>query len=122
MRLTSDHRLEVACSIDGVPSTFIVDTGSATTCTERSVGIKAGILMKHTKTMLMGSGGARAPARIGHVKQFAIGDFKIADADISFVGLRKGDHPSASLLGIGELVSNSAIIDIDGLSLYLRHP
>ena len=122
MRLTSDHRLEVACSIDGVPSTFIVDTGSAATCTERSIGIKAGILMKHTKTMLMGSGGARAPARIGRVKQFAIGDFTITGADIRFVGLRKGDHPSASLLGIGELVSNSAIIDIDGLSLYLRHP
>jgi hypothetical protein len=44
------------------------------------------------------------------------------EADISFVHLKKADHPSAYLLGIGELVSNSAIIDVGGLSMYLRHP
>jgi predicted aspartyl protease len=122
MRLTSDHRLEVACSIDGVPSTIVVDTGSLATCLDKSIGIKAGIIMKHTRRVLIGSGGARTQVRIGHVKQFAIGDFEIRDADISFIALKKGDHPSAHLLGIGELVSNSAIIDVGGLSIYLRHP
>jgi len=122
MRLTSDHRLEVACSINGVPLTAIVDTGSLATCVEKSIGIKAGIRMKHTRTVLMGSGGASARVRTGRVRQFAIGDFEIRDADISFVDLRKVDHPSANLLGIGELVSNSAIIDVGGLSMYLRHP
>jgi predicted aspartyl protease len=121
MRLTSNHRLEVACSINGVPSTVIVDTGSLATCVEKSIGIKAGIIMKHTTTVLIGSGEASAPIRTGRVKQFAIGDFKIRDADISFVDLKKVDHPSANLLGIGELVSNSAIIDVGGLSIYLRH-
>ena len=77
MRLTSNHRLEVACSIDGVPSTVIVDTGSPATCVEKSIGIKAGIIMKHRKRALIGSGGASAPIRIGRVKQFTIGDFKI---------------------------------------------
>jgi hypothetical protein len=122
MRLTSDHRLEVACSINGVPSTVIVDTGSIATCVDKSIGMKAGIKMKRTTTVLIGSGGARAPVSIGRVKQFAIGDFKIRDADISFVRSRKAHHPSAYLLGIGELVANSAIIDVGGLSLYLRHP
>jgi len=122
IRLTSNHRLEVACSIDGVPSTIIVDTGSLATCLDKSIGIKAGVIMKHTRTVLIGSGGAKAPVRSGHVKQFAIGAFEIRDADISFVPLMKNDHPSAHLLGIGELVSNSAIIDVGGLSMYLRHP
>jgi predicted aspartyl protease len=122
IRLTSNHRLEVACSIDGVPSTIIVDTGSLATCLDKSIGIKAGVIMKHTRTVLIGSGGAKAPLRSGHVKQFAIGDFEIRDADISFVPLKKNDHASAHLLGIGELVSNSAIIDVGGLSMYLRHP
>jgi predicted aspartyl protease len=121
MRLTSNHRLEVACSINGVPSTVIVDTGSLATCVEKSIGIKAGIIMKRTRTVLMGSGGASARVRTGRVKQFAIGDFEIRDANISFVDLKKVDHPSANLLGIGELVSNSAIIDVGGLSMYLRH-
>jgi predicted aspartyl protease len=122
MRLTSNHCLEVACSIDGVASTIIVDTGSPVTCVDKRIGIKAGIIMKHTRRVLIGPGGAIASARIGRVKQFAIGDFEIRDADISFVDLKKADQPSAYLLGIGELVSNSAIIDVDGLSMYLRHP
>jgi predicted aspartyl protease len=121
MRLTSNHRLEVACSINGVPSTVIVDTGSLATCVEKSIGIKAGIIMKHTTAVLIGSGEASAPIRTGRVKQFAIGDFKIRDANISFVDLKKVDHPSANLLGIGELVTNSVIIDVGGLSIYLRH-
>jgi predicted aspartyl protease len=121
MRLTSNHRLEVACSINGAPSTIIVDTGSLATCADKSIGIKAGIIRKHARTVLIGSGGARAPVSIGRVKQFAIGDFEIRDADISFVHFRKADHPSAYLLGIGELVSNSAIIDVGGLSMYLHH-
>ena len=121
MRLTSNHRLEIACSINSVPSTVIVDTGSLATCVEKNIGIKAGIIMKHTRTVLIGSGGASARIRTGRVKQFAIGDFEIRDADISFVDLKKVDRPSANLLGIGELVSNSAIIDVGGLSMYLRH-
>jgi len=122
MRLTSNHRLEVACSINGVPSTVIVDTGSLATCVEKSIGIKAEIIMKRTRTALMGSGGASARVRTGRVKQFAIGDFEIRDANISFVDLKEVDHPSANLLGIGELVANSAIIDVGGLSMYMRHP
>jgi predicted aspartyl protease len=122
MRLTSDYRLEVACSINGVPSSLIVDTGSLATCMERRVGLKAGIRIKHTKSVLLGSGGASVPLRIGRAKRFAIGGFEIRDADISFVNLRKADHPSANLLGIGELVFNSAIIDVGGLSMYLRQP
>ena len=122
MRLTSNHRLEVACAINGVPSTIIVDTGSQATCVDKSIGIKAGVKMKRTKTVLIGSGGASASVRIGHVKQFVIGDFEIGHADIGFVDLKKTDHPSAHLLGIGELVSNCAIIDVGGLSMYLRHP
>jgi predicted aspartyl protease len=122
MRLTSNHRLEVACSIDSVPSTIVVDTGSLATCLDKSIGIKAGIIMKRTRRVLVGSGGASAPVSSGRVKQFAIGDFKIRDADISFVHLRKAEHPSVHLLGVGELVSNSAIIDVSGLRMYLRHP
>jgi len=122
MRLSSDHRLEVSCSINGVPSTTIVDTGSLATCVDKSIGIKAGVKMKRTKTVLIGSGGASASVRIGHVKQFVIGDFEIRDADISFVDLKKTNHPSAYILGIGELVSNCAIIDVGGLNMYLRHP
>jgi hypothetical protein len=89
---------------------------------DKSIGIKAGIKMKYTRRVLTGSGGARASVRIGRVQQFAIGDFEIGHADIGFVDSKKTDHPPVQLLGIGELVSNCAIIDVGGLSMYLRHP
>jgi hypothetical protein len=122
IHLTSNHQLEVVCSIDGVSSTILVDTGSLLTVVDKSIGAKAGIITKRTRTALIRSEGSSAPLRIGHVKQFAIGNFEIKDADISFIDLKRAEHPSAYLLGIGELVSNSAIIDVGGLSMYLRHP
>jgi len=92
------------------------------TCVDKSIAIKGGIKMKRTRTELIGSGGASASVRMGHVKKFVIGDFEVRNANISFVDLEKTDYPSAYLLGIGELVSNCAIIDVSGLSMYLRHP
>jgi hypothetical protein len=120
LRLNSDHHLEVDCSIDGVPSTILVDTGSRFTFVDESIGTEAGIIMKQSITRLRDSDST--PLSIGRVKKLAIGDFEIRDADIYFVDLKKADHPSTYLLGISELASNSAIIDIGGLSMYLRHP
>jgi hypothetical protein len=121
MLLNSDHHLEVACSIDGVPSTIVVDTGSPYTLVDESIGIKAGITMKQFRTPLRGSAGDSTPLRTGHVKELAIGDFMIRDTDIHFIDFKKADRSSTYLLGIGELASNSAIIDVAGLSMYLRH-
>jgi predicted aspartyl protease len=120
LRLNSDHHLEVDCSIDGVPSTILVDTGSQFTFVDESIGTKAGIIMKQSITRVRGLDSA--PRSIGRVRKLAIGDFEIRDADICFVDLKKADHPSTYLLGISELASNSAIIDVGGLSMYLRHP
>jgi len=120
LRLNSDHHLEIDCSIDGVLSTMLVDTGSQFTFIDEKMGIKAGITMKPLITQVRGSNSA--PRSIGHVRKLGIGPFEIRDADICFVDLKKADHPSTYLLGISELASNAAIIDVGGLSLYLRHP
>jgi predicted aspartyl protease len=119
LRLNADYHLEVACSIDGVPSTILVDTGSQFTFVDGSIGTRAGIATQSI-TKVRGSDGAALS--IGRVKKFAIGDFEIKDADICFIDLKNADHPSTYLLGISELASNFAIIDIGGLTMYLRHP
>jgi predicted aspartyl protease len=120
LRLNSDHHLELDGSIDGVASTMLVDTGSQFTFVDESIGTKAGIAMKQLITRVKGSDDATRS--IGRVRKLAIGDFEIRDADICFVDLKKADHPSTYLLGISELASNSAIIDVGGLSMYLRYP
>jgi predicted aspartyl protease len=120
LRLNSDHHLEVDCSIDGVPSTMLVDTGSRFTFVDESIGIKAGIMMTRPIAQLKGSDSP--PLSIGRIKKLAVRDFEINDADICFVDLKRADHPSTYLLGMSELVTNSAIIDVGGLRMYLRHP
>jgi len=125
LRLTSDNHLEVDCSIDGVPSTILVDTGSQFTFVDESIGTKAGIIMNQPMTQVRGPAGDNAPRSIGRVKKLAIGDFEIRDADVCFMDFKKADTPSPyllGLLGISELASNSAIIDVGGLTMYLRHP
>ena len=125
LRLNSDHHLEVDCSIDGVPSTMLVDTGSQFTFVDESIGAKAGIIMKQPITQVRGPARDNAPRSIGRVKKLAIGDFEIREADICFMDFKQADSPSPyllGLLGISELASNSAIIDVGGLSMYLRHP
>jgi predicted aspartyl protease len=120
LRLNSDHHLEVDCSIDGVASTMLVDTGSQFTFVDESIGTKAGIAMKQSITRVKGSD--NATRSIGRVRKLAIGDFEIRDVDICFVDLKKADHPATYLLGLSELASNSVIIDVGGLSMYLCHP
>jgi predicted aspartyl protease len=120
LRLNPDQHLEVDCSIDGVPSTMLVDTGSQFTFVDESIGTKAGVIMSQSMTPVKSSDSATRS--IGRVRKLAIGDFETRDADICFVDLKKADHPSTYLLGISELASNSAIIDVGGLSIYLRHP
>jgi hypothetical protein len=125
LRLTSDHHLEVDCSIDGVPSTILVDTGSRFTLVDESIGSRAGIIMKQPITQTRGPARETAAQSIGRVKKLTIGDFQIRDADICFMDFKEADSPSPyllGLLGISELASNSAIIDVGGLSMYLRHP
>ena len=120
LRLNSDHHLEVDCSINGVASTMLVDTGSQFTFVDESIGTKAGITMNQSISRVAASDSARRS--IGRVSKLAIGDFEIRDTDICFVDLKNADHPSTYLLGMSELASNSAIIDVGGLSMYLRHP
>jgi len=120
LRLNSDHHLEVDCSIDGVSSTMLVDTGSQFTFVNETVATTAGIITKQLMNPIKGSNSARRS--IGRVRRVGIGDFEIRNADICFVDLMKSDHPFTYLLGISELVSNSAIIDVGGLRMYLRHP
>src|SRR5262249_41025092 len=69
LRLNSDQHLEVDCSIDGVPSIMLVDTGSQFTFVDESIGTKAGIIMKQSIPTVRGSD--NASRSIGRVKKLA---------------------------------------------------
>jgi len=81
-------------------------------------------MMKQPITQTRGPARDTAAQSIGRVKKLTIGDFEIRDADICFMNFKEADSPSPyllGLLGISDLASNSAIIDVGGLNMYLRH-
>jgi len=80
----------------------------------------------------IGAGGAGGLAeginRTG-VKELAIGNFKLANADVVIAHLsgdillsKSAAESNAGVLGQEYLSSNFAVIDMGGMALYLRHP
>jgi hypothetical protein len=63
------------------------------------------------------------------VKELAIGNFKLANAEVVVARVSKdvllsnsAAESNAGVLGQEYLSSNFAVIDVGGLALYLRHP
>ena len=71
---------------------------------------------------------ANALNRAG-VKELAIGDFKLANAEVVVAHVsrdillsKSASESNAGVLGQEYLSSNFAVLDMGGLALYLRHP
>ncbi|MGZ5522684.1 MAG: hypothetical protein ACXWF1_06060, partial [Chthoniobacterales bacterium] len=63
------------------------------------------------------------------VKELAIGNFKVANAEVVVAHLsgdilhsKSAAESNAGVLGQEYLSSNFAVIDMGGMALYLRHP
>jgi predicted aspartyl protease len=115
MRLDSSRHFVVDCVINGHASKMTVDTASVFTCINPRTAAKAGVSSVLTSMNALGAGGRRAQVRSGRGKELSIGNFRVANADLVVVDV------SFDTLGIEYLSFNSAVIDIEGASLYLRH-
>jgi predicted aspartyl protease len=130
MRLNANRHFDVEGALNGHSTRFIVDTGSANTLIDTQVAVRAGTGV--TALAGIGAGGAgglvEGVNRTG-VKELAIGNFKLANAEIVVAHL-SGDillsksavESNAGVLGEEYLSSNFAVIDMGGMALYLRHP
>ena len=63
------------------------------------------------------------------MKELAIGDFKLANAEVVVAHVsrdillsKSASESNAGVLGQEYLSSNFAVLDMGGLALYLRHP
>jgi predicted aspartyl protease len=130
MRLNANHHLDVEGSLNGHATRFIVDTGSANTLIDTQVAVRSGSGI--TALAGVGAGGAgglvEGVNRTG-VKEAAIGNFKLANAEVVVAHLsgdillsKSAAESNAGVLGEEYLSSNFAVIDMGGMSLYLRHP
>jgi predicted aspartyl protease len=130
MRLNTNAHLDVEGALNGHATRFLVDTGSANTLIDTQVAVKSGTGV--TSLAGYGAGGAgglvEGVNRTG-VKDLAIGNFKLANAEV-VVAHVSGDillskstaESNAGVLGQDYLSTNFAVIDMGGRALYLRRP
>jgi len=130
IRLNANHHFDVQGALNGHATRFILDTGSANTLIDTQVAVRSGAGV--TALGGIGAGGAGGLAeginRTG-VKELAIGNFKLANADVVIAHLsgdillsKSAAESNAGVLGQEYLSSNFAAIDMGGMALYLRHP
>ena len=130
MRLNANDHFDVDGGLNGHATRFIVDTGSATTLIDTQVAVKSGTGV--TALVGYGAGGAGGLAegvnRTG-VKELAIGNFKLANAEVVVAHVagdillsKSAGESNAGVFGQDYLSTNFAVIDMGGRTLYLRHP
>jgi hypothetical protein len=130
MRLNSNAHFDVEGALNGHASRFLVDTGSANTMIDTQVAVKSGTSV----TALSGYGAGGAGNLVegvnrASVKELAIGNFKLANAEVVAAHVsrdillsKSAAESNAGVLGQDYLARNFAVIDMGGKALYLRHP
>jgi predicted aspartyl protease len=130
IRLNANHHFDVEGALNGHATRFLVDTGSANTLIDTQVAVKSGTGV--TALAGYGAGGAgNLVERVNRtaVKELAIGNFKLANAEVVVAHVsgdillsKSGAESNAGVLGQDYLATNFAIIDMGGKALYLRRP
>ncbi len=123
MRVDNGGHFQVDCAINGQATTLIVDTGSGTTLLTKDRAVKCGIMpapLMATETQ----DGQVERMNSGTIKTLSIGGFEIENAEVVLGNISRKIFSSGpmGLLGEEHLTYNFAVIDVGGLSLYLRHP
>ena len=130
IRLNANHHFDVEGALNGHATRFLVDTGSANTLIDTQVAVKSGTGV--TALTGYGAGGAgnlvEGVNRTG-VKELAIGNFKLANAEVVVAHVsgdilmsKSAEESNAGVLGQDYLATNFAVIDMGGRALYLRRP
>jgi len=130
LRLNPNDHFDVEGALNGHATRFIVDTGSANTLIDTQVAVKSGTGV--TALAGYGAGGAgglvEGVNRTG-VKELAIGNFKLANAEVVVAHVsgevllsKSATESNAGVLGQDYLSTNFAVIDMSGKALYLRRP
>jgi predicted aspartyl protease len=129
MRVNGNSHFEVDAAINGHPTRLVVDTGSATTLLGRQLGVAAGVAPVPLRMGVDAGGGRIERLSSGTAGELAIGDFKVSQADVTLGDVsnevlrsKVESEANAGLLGIEHMSLNFAVIDVGGMSLYLRHP
>ena len=117
--------LTVPCSIRGQPARLLVDTGAFVTTLHEPFIQSLGIASEPTRISAQFARGESKRISATKINDLNIGAFKVPSekfgvARLPNFALRQGNSRIAGILGMDTLYIRHAIIDLDGMSLFLK--
>jgi predicted aspartyl protease len=117
--------LTVPCSIRGESFRLLVDTGAFVTTFDQALFKSLGIASEPTRISARFPSGATEHISAGRINDLKIGDFKVPPekfgvAALPDFALRQGATRISGILGMDTLYICHAIIDLDGMNLFLK--
>jgi predicted aspartyl protease len=117
--------LTVPCSIRGQPTRLLIDTGAFVTILHESFATSLGLVAEPTRISAQFARGASKRIRATKLNDLNIGAFKMPPekfgvAPLPQFALHQGSSKIAGILGMDTLYICHAIIDLDGMNLFLK--
>jgi predicted aspartyl protease len=125
LRQERNGALTVPCSIRGEATRLLVDTGSFITIFHEPFLRSVGISVEATRVSVHFASGSSRKVSAGRIGDLMIGDFKTPSAKFGVSALPnftllQGGTLISGILGMDTLYNCHAIIDLDGMNLFLK--
>jgi hypothetical protein len=125
LRRENSGALTVPCSVGGQPALLLVDTGAFITTFNEAFIKSLGIPLEATRVSAHFAHGMARRISAGQIRDLKIGEFrappsKFGVAVLPNFALRQGGARISGILGIDMLYKYHAIIDLDGMNLFLK--
>jgi predicted aspartyl protease len=125
LRREGNGALTVPCSIRGQPARLLVDTGAFITIFHEAFLKSVGIPVETTRVSAHFPRGAARKVSAGQINDLKIGNFKTPPAKFGVTALPtftllQGSTRVSGILGMDTLYDRHAIIDLDGMNLFLK--
>jgi predicted aspartyl protease len=125
LRREDSGALTVPCSIRGESTRLIVDTGAFVTTFDQTLFKSLGIASEPTRISAHFASGATKHMSAGRINDLKIGNFKVPPekfgvAALPRFALHQGATRISGILGMDTLYICHAIIDLDGMNLFLK--
>jgi predicted aspartyl protease len=125
LRREENGALTVPCSIRGQPARLLVDTGAFITTFHQAFVRSLGIASEPTRVSAHFARGSMRKVSTGQINDLKIGAFKAPSAKFGVTALpnfalQQGNTKISGILGIDTLYKYHAIIDLDGMNLFLK--
>jgi hypothetical protein len=125
IRRENTGALTVPCSMRGQSMRLLIDTGAFVTILHESFVRSLGLAVEPTRVSAQFGRGASKPIHAAKINDLSVGTFKISPekfgvAPLPQFALQQGDTRIAGILGMDTLYIHQAIIDLDGMNLFLK--